>query len=138
MTLAERIAHSEARSLEHIFPSNTNPLGNAFGGHIVSLMDKVAAYSAHRFSGGIVVTASIDKLDFNVPIRMGDYVELVARVESYGRTSLRVRVDVFRVTLGDQTLATTGHFIFVALDEAGKPRPVLETVEPSPLETARP
>ncbi len=122
MTLEERLDHSEARSLEHIFPSNTNPLGNAFGGHVVSLMDKIAAYSAHRFSGGIVVTASIDKLSFNVPIRMGDYVELVAKVVRVGRSSMTVQVDVFRVTFNEHTLATSGHFVFVALDEHGKPR----------------
>jgi acyl-CoA hydrolase len=130
MTLEERLAHSEARSLEHIFPSNTNPLGNAFGGHIVSLMDKIAAYSAHRFSGGAVVTASIDKLDFSVPIRMGDFIELVAKVESHGRSSMRVRVDVYRDNAGESILATTGHFIFVAIGADGKPRSVLEPVAP--------
>lgn len=125
MTLEERYELSEARSLEHIFPSNTNPLGNAFGGHVVSLMDKIAGFSAHRFSGGIVVTASIDKLNFNVPILMGDYVELVARVESVGRSSMNVRVDVYRVTFNERILATSGHFVFVALDEHGKPRPAV-------------
>ena len=87
MTLEQRLEFSEARSLEHIFPSNTNPLGNAFGGYIVSLMDKIAAFSAYRFSGGIVVTVSIDKLSFNLPILMGDYVEIVARVLSRGEWS---------------------------------------------------
>ena len=124
MTLEQRLEFSEARSLEHIFPGNTNPLGNAFGGYIVSLMDKIAAFSAYRFSGGVVVTASIDKLSFNVPILMGDYVEIVARVESVGRSSMRVRVEVFRVTFEAQILATSGHFVFVALDEHGKPRAV--------------
>lgn len=124
MTLEERFAYSEARSLEHVFPGNTNPLGNAFGGYIVSLMDKIAAFSAYRFSGGVAVTASIDKLSFNVPVLMGDYVELVARVESVGRTSMRVRVEVFRVTHDAQILATSGYFVFVALDEHGKPRAV--------------
>jgi acyl-CoA hydrolase len=123
--LEERLKRSEARSLEHIFPSNTNPLGNAFGGHVVSLMDKIAGYSASRFSRGIVVTASIDKLSFNVPILMGDYVELVARVESVGRTSMRIRVEVFRMTPNEAILATAGNFVFVALDADGKPRPVL-------------
>ena len=61
--------------LEIIFPGNTNSLGTAFGGHILSLMDKAAAFAAGRYSLTPVVTASIDKIDFRVPIKNGDALE---------------------------------------------------------------
>jgi acyl-CoA thioesterase YciA len=124
----ERIANSEARSVEHILPGDSNSLGNAFGGHIVSLMDKLAAFCAWRFSQGAVVTASIDKLEFGTPIRMGDFIELVAKVESVGRTSIRVRVDVYKVTTEQTISATSGLFIMVAIGSDGKPVPVIERV----------
>ncbi len=124
--LTQRIEQSEARSIEHILPGDSNSLGNAFGGHIVSLMDKLAAFCAWRFSSGAVVTASIDKLEFGTPIRMGDFIELVAKVESVGRTSIRVRVDVYKVTTTQTVSATGGLFIMVAIGADGKPVPVLD------------
>ena len=111
-----------ARMLEIIFPSNTNSLGTAFGGHILSLMDKAAAFAAGRYAMTPVVTASIDRVDFRVGIKNGDVIELVGRVEAVGRTSMRVRVDVFKEARStrEHTLATTGHFVMVALGPDGK------------------
>jgi acyl-CoA hydrolase len=73
-----------------------------------------------------VVTAAVDKLAFRVPIRHGELVELFAHVESEGRTSMVVRVDVHRedpVTRARE-LCTVGTFTMVALDEEGHPTPV--------------
>ena len=65
-------------------------------------------------------------MDFHLPIRVGDAVALDARVVKVGRSSMTIRVDVYRehMASGEQQLATTGLFVFVALDEAGKPRAV--------------
>jgi acyl-CoA hydrolase len=73
-----------------------------------------------------VVTASIDSIDFKVPIKQGDIVELVARVERVGRTSLRVRVEVKREDPmdGSRELCTVGYFTMVAVGEDGRPKPV--------------
>jgi acyl-CoA thioesterase YciA len=122
MTLEDRYATSECRSLEQIFPNNTNPNGTAFGGYIVSVMDKVAGFAAGRFSGGAVVTASMDKVDFRIPIKMGEVVEIIAKVESVGRTSMRIKVDVLKAMPNDSSLVTSGYFTFVAIDQNGKPR----------------
>ena len=116
-----------ARLLEVIFPGHTNHLGTAFGGHILSLMDKAAAFAAGRYARSPgVVTASFDRVDFRVPIRSGDILEVVGRVEAVGRTSMRVRVDVLkedRLTRA-RTLATTGTVTMVAIGEDGRPAPV--------------
>ncbi len=115
-----------ARMLEIIFPGNTNSLGTAFGGHILSLMDKAAAFAASRYCLTPVVTASIDKLDFRVPIKNGDAIELIACVESVGNTSMRVRVDVFKENRStrEQVLCTTGFVVMVSIGSDGTPKTV--------------
>lgn len=112
--------------LELVFPKDTNYHGTAFGGWVLSLMDKAASVAAVRHAGGNVVTARMDAVDFHVPIRVGDAVALDARVIRVGRTSMTIQVDVYRehMASGEQQLATSGLFVFVALDEAGQPRPV--------------
>jgi acyl-CoA hydrolase len=116
----------EARVLESVFPTDTNPRGRLFGGQLVAWMDKAAGYAAIRRARNPVVTASIEQITFQVPVEQGDLVELVARVESVGRTSLRVRVDVHREdpVSGDRELCTVGHFTLVSVDEHGRPIPV--------------
>ncbi len=118
----------EARTLHLVFPTDTNSLGTIFGGTLVAWMDKVAAFAAIRRARCTVVTAAIEGIDFRVPIRQGDLVELFARVEQVGRTSMRVRVEVRREdpTHGTQELCTVGRFTMVAVDAQGIPTPVPE------------
>ncbi len=117
----------EARTLELVFPSHANPMGNAFGGFVVGLMDKVGSYAAVRRAKKPVVTVAIGQVEFHVPIKVGDLLEVVARVERVGRTSLTVRVEVYKERFKgseDRTLATHGELVYVAVDEAGRPVPV--------------
>ncbi|GGM03788.1 acyl-CoA thioesterase [Deinococcus aerophilus] len=126
--------------LELVFPKDTNYLGTAFGGWVLSLMDKAASVAAVRHGGANVVTARMDGVDFRVPIRVGDAVALDAQVVKVGRSSMTVRVDVYRETMatGQQELATTGFFVFVALDEEGKPRTVAPLPEGQDTRSADP
>ena len=119
----------EARTLELVFPNNTNHLGNLFGGTLVAWMDKTGGFAAMRRAHSAVATVSIDHIDFKTPIKEGDLVELVAYVEQVGRTSLTVRVEASREDLmsGSRELCSVGHFTFVALDEDGQPKPVPES-----------
>lgn len=116
----------EAKILEFVFPSHTNALGTLFGGTLVAWMDKAAAYAAVRRARSPVVTASIESIDFQIPIKQGDMVELTARVEQVGRTSLRVRVEVNREDPldGSRELCTVGHLTMVALGKDGRPKAV--------------
>lgn len=134
---------SRARMLELVFPKDTNYHGTAFGGWVLSLMDKAASVAAVRHASGNVVTARMDAVDFHVPIRVGDAVALDARVIKVGRTSMTIQVDVYRENMasGEQQLATSGLFVFVALDEEGKPRtvpPLTEDTEQAADPEARP
>ena len=111
-------------SLEMVFPNDTNPLGTLFGGTMVAWMDKAAGYASMRHAGGIVVTAAIDRIEFAVPVRVGDIIELTATVNSVGRTSMRVTVEAYRESVRDGTgreLCTSGEFTMVAIDDSGRP-----------------
>ncbi|WP_457632838.1 acyl-CoA thioesterase [Oceanithermus desulfurans] len=119
---------SEARTLEMVFPEHTNPLGNAFGGFVLGLMDKVGSYAAARRAKKPVVTVAVGRVEFEVPIRAGDLLEVVARVGRVGRTSLTVQVEVFKERFGGgeatRVLATRGELVYVAINEEGRPTPV--------------
>lgn len=115
------------RSCEFVFPSHTNHLGTLHGGTLMAWMDTAAGVAGLRRAGAAaVVTAAVDGLEFRVPIHHGELVELVARVESVGRTSMQVRVEAYREdpASGDRELCTAGTFTMVALDDGGRPTPV--------------
>ena len=116
----------EARLLESVFPTDTNPQGNLFGGTLVSWMDKAAGFAAMRRARSSVVTAAIEDIAFRVPILQGDLVEVAARVVEVGRTSMRVRVEVRKESPIDGTgeLCTVGHFTMVAMGPDRRPTPV--------------
>lgn len=125
-------AITEGRLVEIIFPQHTNHYGTLFGGQALAMMDKAAFIQATRFTRKQVVTARSEHCDFKVPIRQGQLVELATRVLSTGRTSVRVRVDVFAEDLlsGARQLATWGDFVLVALDETGRPTAVPQLTKP--------
>lgn len=107
----------EARLLESVFPTDTNPQGNLFGGTLVSWMDKAAGFAAMRHSRTTVVTAAIEDIAFEVPIFQGELVEITARVVKIGRTSMRIRVDVRKEDpiAATSQLCVVGHFTLVAM-----------------------
>lgn len=93
---------------------------------MVQWIDVCAGVAAMRHSGGAVVTASIDRLDFLEPVRMGDIVVLSSQVNYMHRTSMEVgcRVDTEHPRTRERRYATKAYLTFVAIDEAGRPRPV--------------
>jgi acyl-CoA hydrolase len=122
MTLEERIQQSETRVFKTVFPNNTNHYDTLFGGTALSMMDEVAFIAATRFTRLRCVTVSTDRIDFTHPIPAGTIIELVARVETIGNKSMKVRVDIFVEQMYDETRerAVSGIFTFVALDENKK------------------
>jgi acyl-CoA hydrolase len=106
-----------------LMPHQANPYGTAFGGVIVAWIDMVASMAAQRHCGKEVVTAGIDSISFKEPIRIGDHVILKASVNYVGHTSMEVGVRVIREDPYStrQTVATTAHLTFVALDKDKHP-----------------
>ncbi|MBN9248830.1 acyl-CoA thioesterase [Hyphomicrobium sp.] len=114
---------AETRFVEIVFPEQANHYGTLFGGTALNLMSKAAAIAAARRAGGSVVMARSDRVDFHMPVAVGQIVELVARVERVGRSSMTVSVEVVAETLGkkDRKVAMRGSFEMVAIDENGRP-----------------
>jgi acyl-CoA thioesterase YciA len=119
--------HPETRMCHVVLPGDTNHLGTLYGGALMAWMDSAAGVAAMRRAGTpAVVTAAVEALEFRVAIRQGELVELVAAVESVGRTSMRVRVEAHREdpVTHSRELCTAGTFSMVAVDETGRPTPV--------------
>lgn len=116
----------ESRLLELIQPHQTNHYGTLFGGHALGLMDRAGFIAATRVARRTVVTVASERVEFKVPVRAGQLVELVARVTRVGTTSVTTAVDMYVEDLlsGERRLATTGSFVFVAIDSEGRPTPV--------------
>ena len=114
---------TEVRMVEIVFPNHTNHLGTLFGGQAMAWMDKAAFLAAARYSRRTVVTAHSDQVDFKLPIRVGDMVEIIASVVKVGRSSMTVQVELIAEDLhsGERKLCTRGHFVMIALDEEGHP-----------------
>ncbi|WP_133500467.1 acyl-CoA thioesterase [Cognatilysobacter terrigena] len=124
MTRSE--APREARLWEIVFPDHANHLGTLFGGQALAWMDKAAFIAATRYARRTVVTARSEQVDFHVPVRQGQLVELVARVADVGRSSMRIEVELHTEDphAGTRHLCTRGHFTMIALDANGRPAPV--------------
>ena len=119
---------SEAVVADLMMPHQANGLKrpSVFGGVIMSMVDRCAALSAMRHSGGQCTTLSIDRILFKEPIRVGELVEVRSRVVHVGRTSMSVLADVYAEEIASGMRRHTNEcwLTFVHLDEEGKPAPV--------------
>jgi acyl-CoA hydrolase len=123
--LPSRLSRVEMTQI--VMPAHTNGAGGVmFGGTVMQWIDVCAGVAAMRHAGGEVVTASIDRLDFLSPIRLGDVVILQSQVNFASRTSMEVgcRVETEDPRTRRRRYTTKAYLTFVALDEAGRPRPV--------------
>lgn len=114
---------STSRFIEMIFPEHANHYGTLFGGNALSFMGKAAFVAATRRARTAVVMASSDKIDFHMPVRVGELIELDARVARVGRSSMTVEVEVTAEALltGERRLAMRGSFEMVAVNAVGRP-----------------
>ncbi len=107
-------------------PADTNPAGDIFGGWIMSLMDLAAGTAAAAVAKGRVATAAVSRLEFLLPVKVGDVVCCYASVDRIGRSSITIGLEAWVLRLGqDQRFrVTAAEFVLVAVDATGKPRPV--------------
>jgi len=111
---------------ELVLPNDTNTLGNLMGGRLLHLMDICAAIAAMRRSNRICVTASVDSVDFQAAIRLGEVVVLEAVVNRAFTTSMETEVNVWAedTTSGERRKCNRAYYTFVAVDQNGRPIPV--------------
>jgi len=111
---------------EYVLPTHANALGNVFGGQILAWMDLCAAICAQRHTGQMAITAGVDELSFEKPIKIGQVVLLEARMTAAFRTSVEILVQVEGedATSGARWPCVTAFVTCVAVDEGGSPTPV--------------
>ena len=112
---------------EVVFPNDTNPMGIVQGGRIIQLMDIACAICAQTHSGKIAVTASVDKVSFKQPARLGDILMVKAKITRAFTTSMEIYAEVWSKRLPDMKpcLNNEAYFVFVALDGNAKPTAVM-------------
>lgn len=111
---------------ELVLPNDTNTFGNLMGGRLMYWMDIAAALAAMKHCGSPVVTASVDNISFENPIRLGNVVHIEAQVSRAFNTSMEVHMKVWGEDAIQQYKykSNEAYYTFVALDPNGKPRKV--------------
>lgn len=133
---AKTVADSQVSLGVLIGPADTNTHGNAHGGYLMKLMDEAGASAAMRHAQRPVVTVAVDQVLFREPISVGDLVTVKAELTYVGRTSIETRIEVVAQNLltGQTTHTNTAYFVYVALDDQGRPTPVPPLRLTSPAE----
>jgi acyl-CoA hydrolase len=120
------VRDSQSEMNEIVLPNDANPLGALLGGRLMHWIDLAGAMAAHRHSRHYAVTASIDHLDFLVPVHVGDLVILRSSVNRVFHTSLEVGVKVWVENYIADTCqhVSSAYWTFVAVDKLGNRMPV--------------
>jgi len=122
-----------------VLPENTNTLGNLMGGKLLNWLDIASAISAHRLCKRVVVTAAVNNVSFQHPIKLGDIVIIEAKVSRSFATSMEVFMDIYveHHTTGERIKCNEAIYTFVAVDQLGSPIDVPEVLPESEEEMKR-
>jgi len=124
--ISKKASESYTVMHEMVLPNDTNTLNNLRGGTLLHWMDIAAAIAAQRHSNKIVVTASVDNVSFQNPVKLGDVVSIMAKVSRSFRSSMEVHLTVIteNIPSGSKSKCNEAFYTFVALDHEGKPTEV--------------
>jgi acyl-CoA hydrolase len=123
-------AESYTSMTELVLPNDTNYFGNLMGGRLMYWMDIAAAIAAQRHCNAPVVTASVDNISFESPIKLGNTVHIEAKVTRAFNTSMEIHLKVWGEDFTQQYKykSNEAYYTFVALDPNRKARPVPQLV----------
>src|SRR6201995_5937311 len=131
MQLKAKTAHESLIVMtELVLPNDTNVLGKLMGGRLMYWMDIAAALAAGKHCNAPVVTASVDNISFENPIKLGN----VVHIEAYVTRAFNSSMEVFMKVWGEDHLqqykykSNEAYYTFVALDPNRRPRPVPELI----------
>ena len=123
---ARKASESVTIMTELVLPNDTNLYGNLMGGRLMYWMDIAAALSAQKHCNAPVVTASVDNISFENPIKLGNVVHIEAKVSRTFNTSMEIHISVWGedALLQHRYKSNEAYYTFVALDLSGKPSKV--------------
>jgi acyl-CoA hydrolase len=122
-TKGKKVQDSIMTMTELVLPNHTNQVGSLLGGQLMLWIDLCAAMCAAKHNNRVCVTASVDKINFLYPAKVGDAVTITASVNRVFNTSLEVGVTVYADSFkaGTRIHTNSAYLTFVAVDENGKP-----------------
>ncbi len=109
-------------------PRDTNPIGDIFGGYLLSQMDIAGGIYSQKIAKGRTVTIAVDSMTFYKPLNVGDVLCCYCDTIKIGRTSIAVKVEAWTIRKfqADREKITEGVFTYVAIDDNSRPRPIKE------------
>lgn len=115
---------------ELVLPNDTNTFGNLMGGRLMYWMDIAAALSCMKHCAAPVVTASVDNISFENPIKLGNVVHIEAKVSRVFNTSMEVHMKVWGENPVEQSRykSNEAFMTFVALDTNNRPIPITPVI----------
>jgi acyl-CoA hydrolase len=115
---------------EIVLPNDTNIFGNLMGGRLMYWMDIAAALAAQKHCHAAVVTASVDNISFESPIKLGNAVHIEAKITRAFNTSMEIHLNVWGEDLTQQYKykSNEAYYTFVALNPNSKPKPVPQLI----------
>ncbi|WP_084652285.1 acyl-CoA thioesterase [Ottowia thiooxydans] len=108
-------------------PGDANANGDIFGGWVMAQVDLAGSVLPARYAQGRMATVAVNQFIFKQPVRVGDILSFLAKMERIGRTSMTVNVGVYAERFNNQgryIKVTEAQLTYVAIDDQGKPRAV--------------
>ena len=139
MVTDKKVSESIITMTELVLPNHTNQLGNLLGGQLMLWIDICAALCAAKHNQRVCVTASVDRIDFHHPVKLGNAVTLTANVNRVFNTSLEVGVKVYAECFNDGTkIHTNSAFLtFVSVDKDVRPVQAINVIPETDEEIRR-
>ncbi|HHO65156.1 MAG TPA: acyl-CoA thioesterase, partial [Epsilonproteobacteria bacterium] len=105
------------------YPTDLNPGGTAFGGWVMSKMDKAASIAVDDIIKSPAVTVTVSRINFLKPIHNGDIFTIYTEITAIGTSSITiyVSVEVKNLDTNQEYEVTSAEFKFVAINDKGKP-----------------
>ena len=116
-------------------PADCNANGDIFGGWVMAQVDLAGSVMPARYAEGRMATVAVNEFIFKQPVRVGDILSFYSELTRIGRTSMTVKVEVYAERFGSQgryIKVTEASVTYVAIDDAGQPRPVPPSSLPRP------
>ncbi|MFA6950963.1 MAG: hotdog domain-containing protein [Lentimicrobiaceae bacterium] len=117
---------AETRQVRVVFPNNVNEHNTLFGGTAMQWMDEVAYITAIRLTRNRMVTVSVEKIKFKLPVKPGTIAEIIGKVIKVKPYKVEVQVEIFaeEMFFDKREKAVEALFTFAAVDDSNKPIPI--------------
>ena len=101
--------------------SDLNSNGNLFGGELMKWMDQLAYNFASRLIGETAVTVQVKEINFIIPAKEGDEIELCASLIKTNAASIEIEILSYLKINYNRMEHSKAIFIMAAINDNGKP-----------------